>query len=142
MKRKISVLMVVLLLALLTLTGCRGARPLPEGMEEEAVGEAAREIVALLVDGNYQEVADSFRPEVKEEYSVTADTVKAMMDTVAEAGGYVKTTRTLVVGGDSKKFTEPYAATAVYCEHQSKDVIYEISFDADLKVIGLQVKQK
>ena len=66
MKRKISVLMAVLLLALLTLTGCRGARPLPEGMEEEAVGEAAREIVALLVDGNYQEVADSFRPEVKE----------------------------------------------------------------------------
>lgn len=132
----------LVLLALLVLAGCRGARPLPEGMDEEQVGEAAREVVAMLVEGDYQGVADAFRSDLREEYSVTADTVRDVMDAASEAGAYVKTTKTLVLGGTNKSFGEPYAAAAVYCEHESKDVIYEVSLDTNLHVIGLQVKQK
>ena len=141
-KRICAGLAVLGLAAVLLLSGCSGARRLPEGMDEETVGEAAREIVALLLAGDYQAVADAFRPDLREEYSVTADSIREMMDTVSEAGGYVKTNETLVVGGKSKNFDEPYAATAVYCEHESKDVIYEISFDTDLNVIGLRAKKR
>ncbi|MCF2661844.1 DUF3887 domain-containing protein [Pseudoflavonifractor phocaeensis] len=135
-------MLALVLLALLVLAGCRGARPLPGGMDEEQVGEAAREVVAMLVEGDYQGVADAFRPDLREEYSVTADTVRDVMDAASEAGAYVKTTKTLVLGGTNKSFGEPYAAAAVYCEHESKDVIYEVSLDTNLHVIGLQVKQK
>ena len=133
---------VLCLAAILMLSGCSKAKPLPEGMDEESTGEAAREIVAMLLDEDFQGVADAFRPDVREEYSVTADVIEEMMDSVSEAGAYVKTTKTLALGGNSKSFDEPYAAAAVYCEHESKDVIYEVSLDTDLEVIGLQLKEK
>lgn len=132
----------LLLAAVLPLSGCGKARPLPDGMDEETVGEAAREIVAMLLDEDYRGVADAFRLDVREEYSVTEEAVEEMMGSAAGAGAYVRTTRTLVLGGSSESFDEPYAAAAVYCEHESRDVIYEISFDTGLNVIGLQVKQK
>ena len=143
MKKRICAGAAVLCLAaVLLLSGCSKAKPLPDGMDEETVGEAAREIVALLLDGDYQAVADAFRPDLREEYSVTADLIEEMMASVSEAGAYVETTKTLVLGGSSKSFGEPYAAAAVYCEHESKDVIYEVSLDTDMNVIGLQVKEK
>ena len=133
---------VLCLAAILLLSGCSKAQPLPDGMDEESTGAAAREIVALLLDGDYQAVVDAFRPDLREEYSVTAGLIEEMMDSVSDAGAYVETTKTLVLGGSSKSFDEPYAAAAVYCEHESKDVIYEISLDTDMNVIGLQLKEK
>ena len=143
MKRVMQVVLAVLCLAaILLLSGCSKAQPLPDGMDEESTGAAAREIVALLLDGDYQAVVDAFRSDLREEYSVNADTVRDVMDAASGAGAYVKTTKTLVLGGANKSFGEPYAAVAVYCEHESKDVIYEVSLDTNLHVIGLQVKQK
>ena len=106
------------------------------------MGAAARSVVDMLLAQDYQGVADAFRPDLRETYSVTADSIQAMMDTVSGAGAYVKTNQTLVVGGSSKNFDEPYAATAVSCEHEKKTVIYEVSFDLNMEIIGLQVKQK
>ena len=140
-KRSAALLAVILLACTLLLSGC-GSRPLPDGMEEDAVAQTAGEILDLLTAGDYQAVADRFRGDVKEEHQVTADTVKAAMDTVAEAGAYVRTTDTLVVGGDRKKFDEPYGVAVLYCEHESSDVMYELSFDTGLDLIGLAVKKK
>lgn len=142
--KKIIRLTLVLALALpmLLLGGCKGARPLPDGMDEEATGQAARDIVSLLVQGDYQAVADAFRADLREEYSVTAGTVEGLMDSVSAAGPFVQFTETLVLGGKSDSFDEPYAAVAVYCEHESKDVVYELSLDQDLALIGLAAKLK
>lgn len=138
MKRKtMGLLALALLLSLLS--GC-GAKPLPDGMEEEAVGDAARAVVAQLTAGEYQAVADAFREDIRQANSVTADTVEAAMATVAEAGVYVSTTDVLAVGGSSKVFDEPYGVALLYSEHESKDVVYEMSFDTDLALIGLAVK--
>ena len=64
------------------------------------------------------------------------------MEVIAEAGPYVSTDQTLAVGGTSDSFDEPFAMVSVYCEHESKDVIYTLSFDTDLVLINLAVKQK
>ncbi len=126
---------------LLVLTSC-SAKPLPDGMDEETVGQAARDVVAQLNAGEFQAVADAFRPDLTEEYGVTAEAIQRIMETVAGAGAFRNVERTLAVGGTNKEFGEPYAAAAVYCEHENKDVIYELSFDLELNLIGLQVKAK
>lgn len=141
MRRTAMLPLAIAALLLLLLAGC-GAHPLPEGMEEETVGNAAQAVVDQLNAGDYQGVADAFRADLREELEITADTVKAAMDTAAEAGAYVRTTDILAVGGDRKKFDEPYGVAIVYSEHEAKDVIYELSFDTDMELIGLGVKQK
>jgi len=143
MKKKLGVILsLVLLLPTLLLSGCSKAVPLPDSMDQEAVSQAAQQIVAELIAGEYQTVADRFRADTKEKYSITAETVKAMMDTVAEAGAYVSTERILVLGGESKSVDEDYASVGVSCKHEKKTVYYELSLDVNLELIGLAAKQK
>ena len=109
-------------------------------MEEDTLIQAGEEVLGHLTAGEYQAVADAFRPDMQQTYSVTAETVQAAMDTVAEAGAYVRTTDTVTAGGNEKNFEEPYGVVLLYCEHEKKDVLYEFSFDTGLELIGLAVK--
>ena len=140
MKKRISVIAALLSLALL-LSSC-GAKPLPDGMEEETVGEAGRSIVNLLAAEEYQAVVDAFHPEFREEYDVTADKVAEIMDTVSAAGPFVQIEKTLAVGGKSDNYAGSYASVVVYAVHEESDVIYELSITPDLALIGLSVKEK
>ena len=142
MKKKFSILLAATLTLSMLLTGCKNAKPLPEGMDQDEVADAAQAIVELLLDEEYQAVADIFRPELKAQYNITADSIEALMDTVEDAGAFVKMEETLVLGGKSKDFSEPYAAVAVYCEHENEDIVYEMSLDMDLALLGLAAKQK
>ena len=142
MKKKFSILLAATLTLSMLLTGCKNAKPLPEGMDQEEVADAAHAVVELLLDGEYQAVADAFRPELKAKYNITADSIEALMDTVEDAGAFVKMEETLVLGGKSKDFPDPYAAVAVYCEHENEDIVYEMSLDMDLALLGLAAKQK
>ena len=142
MKKKLSAVLALALCLSMSLSGCSKAKPLPEGMDQETVGNAAKEVVSQLIAGEYQTVADTFRDDMQEEYSVTAQTIADVMATVADAGAYVRTEEVLVLGGKSDAFDEPYAAVAVYCEYENKDIVYEMSFDLDLELIGLAAKQK
>ena len=142
MKKKLSAVLALALCLSMTLSGCSKAKPLPDGMDQETVADAAREIISQLIAGEYQAVADAFRDDMQEAYSVTDKTIEDMMATVEEAGAYVKTEEILVLGGKSDSFDEPYAAVAAYCEHTEKDIVYEMSFDLELELIGLAAKQK
>lgn len=142
MKKKFSILLAGALTLSMLLTGCSKAKPLPDGMDQDEVADAAQAVVELLLDKEYQAVVDTFRPDLKEKYNITADSIEALMDTVAEAGPFVKMEETLVLGGKSKDFPDPYAAVAIYCEHEEEDVVYEMSLDTNLTLLGLAAKQK
>ena len=60
MKRRLMALALLAALCLPLLAGC-GGKKLPQGMDEEALLEAGREIVSLLNQGSYQEVYDRLR---------------------------------------------------------------------------------
>ena len=141
--KRFAALGLLLVLTISLLTGCATkTRPLPKTMEEEVVGEAARKIVTMLVNEDYQGVADAFRQDMKETYSVDADAVKAIVgDIKTEAGAFVEFNKTVAVGGKSKGFDEEYASVVVAAKHENKTVFYEISLDQDLHLLGLGLKQ-
>ena len=139
MKRRWFILPLLLLLALLGLTGCK-SEPLPEGMEEDAMIQAATQVREQLTAGEYQAVADTFREDMREQFDVTAEMVQSVMDTVSEAGAHVRTTDTVTAGGTDENFHEPYGVVILYCKHEKKDVIYEFSFDTGMELIGLSIR--
>ena len=61
--RRRAASLAALVMALLLLAGCQGS-PLPGGMEEEALLEAGRDVVLLLVGGDYEAVHAALRPDV------------------------------------------------------------------------------
>ena len=141
--KRLIALGLLLVLGLGLLAGCtNSARPLPEGMDEETTGEAGRQIMMLLVEGKYQEVADAFRPDMKEAHSVDAAAVEAIVgEILKEAGPLVQVNKTVAVGARSKGFDEDYASVVVAAQHENKLVFYELSFDKELQLMGLGLKK-
>ena len=129
---------------LLLLGGCRSQKsqrlPLPEGMDKETVQTKAEEVLALLADGDYTQVAEQFRQDVREEYGVTADTITQAMEQVAGAGAYVKLTDSTVVGGENENFDGEYAVAVLYCKHEKKKVVYQFSIDPSYQLIGFSAQ--
>ena len=126
---------------LISLSGC-SARPLPEGMDEASCGQAGQAIVSMLLDGDYQGVVDAFDPEMRESIGLTTEQVEAVMVPVLDAGPYLNTYQVMAVGGQSSSYDGELIVVGIYCEHEDKDVVYEMSFDTDLELLGLTAEQK
>lgn len=141
MKKKVCLILAAALSVCMLLTGCE-AKPVPDGMDEAQVADAAQTIVEQLLNQEYQAVADAFRADLKTEYNVTAQTIEDMMARIEKAGAFVAVEETLVRGGRNKDFKEPYAAVTIYCEHEKDDVVYDMSLDMDLALLGLAVDKK
>ena len=140
MKRKIAALLTALTL-MLGLTSCSVHR-LPEGVSEEDAAKAGEAIVALLMAGDYQGVVDAFDPDMREKLALTADQVELVMVPVLDAGTYECIYKIMTVGGKSSGYDGMYVTVGIYCEHEEKDIVYEMSFDTDLELIGLTADQQ
>ena len=126
----------------LALTGCKGSKPLPEGMDLEKTGEAGRQLATMLTEGDYQGVLDQFDPDMLSQYQITADDLGELMASTEECGAFKEITDTVCVGTEAKEFEGTFASVTVYCEHEDGDVIYVFSLDTDLSLLGLQLKTK
>ena len=128
--------LLLLLLCIVVLTGCQG-KPLPEGMEEETVLDAGREVVISLVRGEYDAVAEAFR----EDISVTEDQLRTLLETAAaKAGAYKEIDDAMATGRESDG--EDFAVAVVLAKYEKRRVLFEVAFDPDMALIGLRIEKK
>lgn len=137
--KKRAPLLAVALAFLLVLTGCRvSGRPLPEGMEEETVLDAGREIVSLLNGEGWQEVYDLLRDDARETSSP-----EAIRDYMAErldkAGAYQSEDEAMATGQKLKDTGEEYGTAVLYCKHEKKSLMYRIAYSTDMELMGIQI---
>lgn len=124
------------LLLVLALAGCSG-KPLPEGMDEETLLDAGREIVTLLNEGDYQGVYDRMRAD-GQEASTVDDVREAMENLLDEVGPYVKENDTLATG-QTLDSGEEYGTAVFYCKHEKKNVVYRVAFSTEMELMGFTV---
>jgi len=131
-------LLLSLVLCALLLTGCE-AKPLPEGMEEDTVIRAGQEIVNLLVDEDYEEVAGRFRSDVAA--SVTPEIVRNLMeDATLGLGIYEGRTDAMATGRTVDGVD--YGEAVILCEYKKGDVLFRIAFDTDMTLVGMEISEK
>lgn len=136
--RKRALLLAGMVMLLLP-AGCRvSGRPLPEGMEEAAVLDAGREIVALLNEGDFREVYDRLRADAKEGASLE-DFQAAVEKNLDKAGPYKSETEAMATGQTIKATGEEYATAVLYCKHEKKSVLYRAAYSADMELMGVEV---
>ncbi|MEZ4510124.1 MAG: DUF3887 domain-containing protein, partial [Eubacteriales bacterium] len=136
MKTIVSVLLTTLLLT--GLFGC-AANTLPAGFDEEELGTSAEEIVGLATMGDYDSVINALRDDLKE--SITADQLReGWAATYEKAGAFVSVTKTAFSGTKDKTTGEEYAVVQVLVKHEDANLLYTLSFDKDLALVGLYLK--
>ena len=135
--RRIVVALLALALSL-GLFACAG-KPLPEGFVQEDVGTSAEEIVGLATMGDYDSIVASLREDLKA--SVTADSLKESWGPIFEkAGAFESVTKTVFSGTEDKSTKEEYAVVQVQVKHADAKLLYTLSFDKDLALVGLYLK--
>ena len=131
-KRWKRALLLAGLLSVALLAGCSG-KPLPEGMDEQELLSAGQEIVELLSAGEYQQVCDRFRSDIRE--GLSAEDVSALFEeAISKAGEFEKVDESRTTGSDE---TEPHGIAELYCDFSEKDVRFRIAFDPEMNLIGL-----
>ena len=132
--RRLAAALVVILL----LSGCQG-KPLPSGMEEEALLRHGREVVALLAGGDYEAVYGLMREDVAAGASVE-DIQNLVIQQTDGAGTYKQIDSTMTTGQSSNG--ESYGVAVFYCDYSKKDVLFRLAFDANYELIGMEIKKQ
>lgn len=136
MKKIISIMMIAILAV--GLFGCAASK-LPDGFNEDDVGTAAQEIVGLATEGDYDSIVAALRDDLKG--AVTADQLKEGWATIYEKAGAFEEVTKIVFSGTSDKTTgEEYAVAQVIVKHADANLLYTLSFDKDLALVGLYLK--
>ncbi|MDP3447670.1 MAG: DUF3887 domain-containing protein [Eubacteriales bacterium] len=130
---------IALVLALgMSMFGC-AANSLPEGFEEDEVGTAAEEIVGLATAGDYESIIFFMRDDLKS--AVTAAQLEEGWASIYEkAGAFQKISKTAFSSVKDETTGEEYAVVQVLVKHKSANLVYTISFDNDLALVGLYLK--
>ena len=135
--KKIVCSAVGLLLSLVLLTGCQG-KALPEGMSEDALLEAGKDVMLLVVQGDYQSVLETFRSDVQE--TLTVEDIQTLaLRQLDGAGVYKQIEKSMTTGQSSDG--EHYGVAVLYCEFSEKDILFRLAFDADIALIGMDIQQ-
>lgn len=138
MKTKRVLAALLALCTALVLFGC-GAQPLPEGFDKDKVTARAEEIVGYANSGDYDAIIACLRADLTD--AVTADQLKeGWAPTYEKVGAFDSIQSEQLVGTTDKTTSEEYAVALIACKHASGSVLYTLSFDKDLNLVGLYLK--
>ena len=126
-----------LLLSLALLAGCQGG-DLPAGMSEEALLEAGKDVMLLVVQGEYEAVQETFRTDVGE--TLTAQDIQDLALRQLDGAGVYKQIEKAMTTGQSSD-GEHYGVAVLYCEFAEKDILFRLAFDGDMSLIGMDIRQ-
>ena len=103
-------------------------------MEEDAVLSAGLGVMDQLIRGEYDEVYEELRSDVRD--ATTASALEDVMDTATDGLGEPKeVTDTMVTD-------EPHAIAVIRRKYEKKSVYFRIAFDPDMQLIGMEIKKK
>lgn len=126
------------MLLLLVLSGCKGNK-LPDGMDEDKVSRAGLSVMSQLTKGEYEEVYDALREDVRAQTS--ADDIESMMEHATEGRGHFKKVKDSMVTGVTNT-EEVHGIAVIRAKYDKKSVIFRIAFDPEMNLIGLDVRGK
>lgn len=135
-KRTWPALLVAALLFLCT--ACSG-EALPDGMNEEDLFAAGRDVLLLLVDGEYEAVHTMLREDQRT--AVSAEDIQTVVTTQLDGAGIYKQIEAHMATGQVID-GERYGVSVLYCEFAKEDILVRLCFDAEYTLVGFSIDQK
>lgn len=131
---------IMILIAGIILIGMFGAcnsTKLAASFDKETVEASAKQVIEYLNSGDYDSVNAMLREDCKK--ILTNDILSDAVDQVyGKAGSFAEYTKINIIGQKDKNVD--YAVAIVKAKYEKKNVIFTISFDQNLEVVGIYMK--
>lgn len=129
----------VLVAMTIALAGC-SSNKLASEFDEQAVKQAAKSVIEKMNSGNFESITnDMVRDDLKT--ALSADVLSgAGGQILAGAGAFESYASEAAVGAKDQKSGDDYATVIMVAQYANKKVTYTISFDIQMKIIGLYMK--
>ena len=136
MKKYLRGLIVILVMSLLF--GCSGNK-LSDKFDEQEVLDKGKEVVDVINTRQYEDVIALLREDLRSQ--ITADQlVTAWDDQIVAAGEFEKIRNTAIESQEDSVTKEEYVTVVLEAIYAEDTLIYTLSFDEDLMMIGLYMK--
>ena len=136
MKKRFFALFIVF--AAFLLVGC-AQNKLSESFDEDEVKLAAQDVIARMNEKDYAGVVAMVREDLQEALSVEVLTDAADL-VLVDTGEFESYTNEFITGQKDKTTGEDYAIAIMATKYANKKVVYTISFDVDMKIVGFYLK--
>jgi len=123
---------------LLTFTACSSDK-LSSSFDKDEVTDKAKAVVEVINTKDYAAIIALFRSDLQDQ--ITADQLQQAFDEQLEAAGTFSDFKSIVIKSENDNSTnEEYAVVILEAVYENKTLIYTISFDTDLELVGLYMK--
>lgn len=135
---KLIRILFILLVFSITFSACSSAK-LADNYDENIVTERAKEVVEMINAQNYDQVNAEIRDDLQDQ--LTSEKLKdAIGAKLIEAGTFIDYQSIAAVGQKSKTSGEDYAVVVLVGKYEKSTVLFTISMDSNLDIVGLYVK--
>lgn len=137
MKKILAIIMIIIGMTAI-LSGCAGAK-LSDSFKKDKVEKSSKQVIKDLNDKKYDSVVHMFPEDLQKD--LTAEKLElAVNKTYGEAGSFVEYKNIAIIGQKLKNTGEDTAIAIVVAKYKKKNVTFTISFNTDMKLIGLYMK--
>lgn len=127
-----------LFFSVLILVGCT-VNTIPKGFDEESLTQQAKTLVSYLNADQSEEVIKMMRDDVAQ--MIRAEDLKKVVDDKVSTVGNFETYQNIVISDvKDPQTSEVYALVIVQAKHTSGLATYTLSFDTELRCVGLYLK--
>jgi len=123
---------------LFTFTACSSDK-LSSSFDKEEVTDKAKAVVDVISSRDYAAVVALIRSDLQDQ--ITADQLQQAWDEQLAAAGTFSDFKSIVTKSQNdKNSNEEYAVVILEAVYENKTLIYTLSFDTDLELVGLYMK--
>jgi len=127
-----------LLVFSITLSACASTK-LADTYDENIVTERAKEVVGMMNAQSFDKVNAEIRDDLQDQ--LTSSKLKeAIGAKLAEAGAFIDYPSISTLGQKSKTSGEDYATVVLVGKYENSTVVYTITMDTNLDIVGLYVR--
>jgi hypothetical protein len=128
----------ILLVFSITLSACTSGK-LADIYDETIVTERAKEVVEMINAQDYDKVNAEIRDDLQDQ--LTSNRLKdAIGAKLVEAGAFIEYPSITTLGQKSKTSGEDYATVVLVGKYEKSTIVFSISMDSNLDIVGLYVK--
>ncbi|MCK8058156.1 MULTISPECIES: DUF3887 domain-containing protein [unclassified Fusibacter] len=133
---KMVIMIIIVTLTFALLTACTSTE-LSSDFDSAVVESSAQGVVDALNAKDYDSVVAMLREDLQDRLNAQkiADAVEM---TYGDAGEFTAINKTTVIG--QKKEDEDFAVAIIEAKYENKKVIFTLSYDKNMKLIGLYMK--
>lgn len=138
MKLKKRGAVIAIICMTILLTGC-GSIALAEGFDKTLIEQEAAAVVETITERDFAAVNAMLREDLRE--SLSAEALEGNVgEMLTEAGAFQAIDSTTIVGQKLKDTGEDYAVAVVIVSYENQKIVYTLSFDLQMELIGLFMK--